>query len=580
MNDQKESVFSKFATSPLGIISMFVALVESVLAVAVFKTTGGIQIALTTFVLGFPLLIGAAFFYILWNRPYVLYGPGEYSDQTKVGEFVEAMQAKVEIRNEIETIKAPPAQAVALSPADDSASHSLSISTELEVKGDQNRDWFEAAGVAIHKGDFETAFELGKARFSGVPEQTRMLAWWAYHLYGKGWSKGFQTLKDFSLQNSEEAFSWLALIHLDAGQWTEAISSYEKARALADSNKEKLSYSILIAKALVSAGTPDDALNILRDLVAGGYDPPEQAQIYKALGELLLKIYSSQPSLGISCYEKALLIHPGDIDLRFDIAYSHSSVITTSGSFYHYRKLVQLKSDHDMAKNNAGWAAEELDLPMTSVDYFKSSTDQKNTLAMSNLGRLLLDAGFEKEAKDVLEKARSEPSPHSNVDEWLGKISLNRRMEERKIEELEERIEKSLQWRKSEAEAIAQRQFPVGELVGMYIDAKGNVLTIALTDELEISAEMIKPDQILSLSGHIFGSLFTFTWKTTPSPNIPTPSPRSLLSLGLAMGSSENGTGALIIQQGGLVLYGYRAKADEPHTRTVWNLTRQENDEG
>ena len=64
--------------TPLWIISLFLGLTEAVLGVAVVQVSGGIQIALTAFVIAFPLLIALAFFAILWSRPWVFYAPSEY----------------------------------------------------------------------------------------------------------------------------------------------------------------------------------------------------------------------------------------------------------------------------------------------------------------------------------------------------------------------------------------------------------------------------------------------------------------------------------------------------------------------
>jgi hypothetical protein len=79
--------------TPLWVISLFLSLTETVLGFAVTQTSGGIQVALTTFVIVFPLLVAGGFFAVLWNRPYVFYSPYEYGQQD-VREYVEAMQRK------------------------------------------------------------------------------------------------------------------------------------------------------------------------------------------------------------------------------------------------------------------------------------------------------------------------------------------------------------------------------------------------------------------------------------------------------------------------------------------------------
>src|SRR5215211_4279556 len=64
--------------TPLWIIFLFVSFTEIVLGFAVLKTTGGIQVALTCFVIGFPLLVAGAFFYLLIFRPENIFSPGEF----------------------------------------------------------------------------------------------------------------------------------------------------------------------------------------------------------------------------------------------------------------------------------------------------------------------------------------------------------------------------------------------------------------------------------------------------------------------------------------------------------------------
>lgn len=80
--------------TPLWIIAAFLTLTEAVLGYAVTQTTDGVQIALTCFVIGFALLVAAAFFVILWNRPFVFYSPSEYgSIDPKT--FISAMKSSI-----------------------------------------------------------------------------------------------------------------------------------------------------------------------------------------------------------------------------------------------------------------------------------------------------------------------------------------------------------------------------------------------------------------------------------------------------------------------------------------------------
>lgn len=92
MSETKQLVSEKKAITPLWIVALFVSLTELVLGAAVTQTTGGIQVALTVFVIVFPTLIAGTFFLTLWHKPYVFYPPTEFGRQTNVREYVEAMQ--------------------------------------------------------------------------------------------------------------------------------------------------------------------------------------------------------------------------------------------------------------------------------------------------------------------------------------------------------------------------------------------------------------------------------------------------------------------------------------------------------
>jgi len=79
--------------SPLWIIALFLSFTETVLGVAVTQTHGGIQIALTSFVISFPPIVSGLFFLVLWKKPYVFYPPAEFSKEVDVKTYVEAMQS-------------------------------------------------------------------------------------------------------------------------------------------------------------------------------------------------------------------------------------------------------------------------------------------------------------------------------------------------------------------------------------------------------------------------------------------------------------------------------------------------------
>jgi hypothetical protein len=78
--------------TPLWIVALFVSLTETVVGVSVVHTSGQIQLILTIFATSFPVLVAAAFFWILYTRPFVFYPPADFRGRTDVKSYVEVMR--------------------------------------------------------------------------------------------------------------------------------------------------------------------------------------------------------------------------------------------------------------------------------------------------------------------------------------------------------------------------------------------------------------------------------------------------------------------------------------------------------
>ena len=80
-------------SNPLTIIAVFAGLAEAFATVALIQLPEGAQNIFLYFVMGFPTLLVILFFYTLHKKPKVLYGPGDYEDQSM---FFDLMQESVE----------------------------------------------------------------------------------------------------------------------------------------------------------------------------------------------------------------------------------------------------------------------------------------------------------------------------------------------------------------------------------------------------------------------------------------------------------------------------------------------------
>lgn len=79
--------------NPLWIVSLFLSFAQFVAGVAATQVADWKQGALVVFVIAFPVAVMAAFFAILWKRPYVLYAPGDFTKTTSVSQYVDAMNS-------------------------------------------------------------------------------------------------------------------------------------------------------------------------------------------------------------------------------------------------------------------------------------------------------------------------------------------------------------------------------------------------------------------------------------------------------------------------------------------------------
>lgn len=78
--------------NPLWIVSLFLTFSETTAAIAATQLTGWQQSVLVVFSVVFPIAVACAFFAVLWKRPYVLYAPRDFTSETTVSAYVEAMR--------------------------------------------------------------------------------------------------------------------------------------------------------------------------------------------------------------------------------------------------------------------------------------------------------------------------------------------------------------------------------------------------------------------------------------------------------------------------------------------------------
>ncbi|WP_298872746.1 tetratricopeptide repeat protein [uncultured Bradyrhizobium sp.] len=119
--------------------------------------------------------------------------------------------------------------------------------------------------------------------------------------------------------------------------------------------------------------------------------------------------------------ERMIEIRPDDAKLRFQLAYQYGELGRNDLSLYHYL-LIPRSQRSAGAWNNLGAISNELSLPAKAVDAYKQAAEMNETLAMSNLGYKLMQAGFVEEALEQYKRAIAVEDPHKNVGQLFSAL--------------------------------------------------------------------------------------------------------------------------------------------------------------
>ncbi len=131
--------------------------------------------------------------------------------------------------------------------------------------------------------------------------------------------------------------------------------------------------------------------------------------------------------------------NPTDTQKRFALAYKYSETENQDMALYHYLKIPVPQRD-PTTWNNIGVSYGDFRLPVKGVRAFKRAADAGETLAMSNLGNKLLNAGFFDEAKVECKKALAIQDYHKNVATLLNRLKEAPDEDETKLKEALEKV--------------------------------------------------------------------------------------------------------------------------------------------
>lgn len=298
----------------------------------------------------------------------------------------------------------------------------------LTPKPEWNRDDFEFAMMhcVATKNDqarevVDKAFLVSKVGAS-EEDKTEWLAYKEYICIAFGHGGDLTRLEAIATEFPDNANVALHLAKSYAryDEHGKAASLYLAAAGQAKSVISKIELLGQAAICFEKAGKKADADQLasqVRTICADAHEGEMQLLLAeKSLAEL-----RKNDDAEIGLLERQLELNPTDNETRFGLAYKYSNIGRDDMAAYHYSRI-RTPARSAIAWNNFGVALESLKLPVKAVEAYRNSAGLGETLAMSNLAYLFLNAGFVDEAKKILDEALHVADHHKNVDKALGVI--------------------------------------------------------------------------------------------------------------------------------------------------------------
>jgi Tfp pilus assembly protein PilF len=223
-------------------------------------------------------------------------------------------------------------------------------------------------------------------------------------------------LKDLNKANLN-AFSvinfMIGICHEKVSQFKQAINFFNISIECSQDIDRKTNSIISKSRCLVGIGEKSTAKKLLEESIKKIENPKSLSALYVALANYYGK--EGEKLLKAVMLEKSLEFEPNDISVLFETAYSYNEADINDLSLLHYKNLLTFSPDNPNGLNNIGVLYNLLEMPIRSVENYKKSWKNGNTLAAANLSSKYLQEGFSDEAKQLLAQAQKEDFVHQNI---------------------------------------------------------------------------------------------------------------------------------------------------------------------
>jgi tetratricopeptide (TPR) repeat protein len=252
--------------------------------------------------------------------------------------------------------------------------------------------------------------------------------------------------------NNSQVYRYLANGYSWYGEHLLAAQAYESESEYGASELDKLRSLISAAREYALAQQKARSNEIVEKIKLKISDDLE-------LTRSLLSYFKEQAELDkeeqfqLAVMEEIVALRPTDTAARFSLAYQHSQVGNHDMALYHYQKIPHFARD-PTTWNNLGVSYGEFGMRIKSVEAFRLSEKENETLAMSNLGFKLLRAGFLAEAQQEADKAIAIKSYHANVPELIKRLKEAPKEEQDKLEETLDKVKAKADFYRKAADGV------------------------------------------------------------------------------------------------------------------------------
>ncbi len=353
-------------------------------------------------------------------------------------------------------------------------------------------------------------------------------AWQAERLYLQYSHKKKDTLQQIKdllkeCPDNPKILKYIGRIHEAYKQYDIASNQFEYAAEIESESIDKLKDFSTAAQLCAKQGDINSKIRILNRMLQLKSDCVEGADIILSTISDIATTEGDDDNF-IAFSEAVLVNNPDDHERRFALAYKYAELAEDDLALFHYLLLVNVNPT-GTNWNNLGVAQQNLGLPSKAIRSYRQSENLLETLAMSNIARRFIYAGFIDEAQDICNRATKIENFNKNIGHSITMIKTTLEDEKKKEEEIIEKAGMLRKYYVSYSKACLET--PIKDFKADYlcpegrfgINIKNNTLEgnafIVAGDPSWVTTHSTEPVLTIHFKGSVFGRGAIFTrWIT------------------------------------------------------------------